>query len=56
MSKEEKMNIAKGIEAGRLLELYDNYTRDFNPIDYDKCETYNVIRDEILRRMKEATT
>ena len=50
MTKEEKENIARGISGTRLMELFLSYLDDFNPIDYDRCETYNVIKAEIIRR------
>lgn len=51
-SKQEKIEIAKGIEAESLVELLIGYATDFNPCDFDKCDTYEVIKAEVIRRMK----
>ena len=40
------------IEANRLLELYDYYSKNFNPVDYEMCDTYEEIKAEILRRLE----
>lgn len=52
LTLEEKREIARGIEAKKLLELYDMYGQQFDPLNDDYVETVNVIREEILRRMK----
>ena len=49
---ESKKDIAKTIEAKRLLELYDNYKADFDPLNSDTCETFDVIKAEIISRME----
>ena len=49
---EEKREIAKGIDGDTLLTLYDNCCRNFDPFNDDACETYNVIRSEILKRLQ----
>ena len=50
MTKEEKEKVASGLSGTRLMELFLSYLNNFNPIDYDMCETYNIIKAEIIRR------
>ena len=36
----------------QLLARYDWYCANFNPVDDDRCENYELVRAEILRRME----
>lgn len=35
----------------QLLDRYVWYIQNFNPIDEDRCEHYELVKAEILRRM-----
>ena len=43
---EEKNNILRGLSDDDLLETF------FNPCDDDSCESYELIKAEIIRRLK----
>ena len=48
---------AKNIEIIRadtpeqLVERFIWHIQNFNPIDYDRCDTYEMVKAEIIRRM-----
>ena len=48
---------AKNIEIIRtdtpeqLLERFVYYCQNFNPVDDDQCERYDMVKAEIIRRM-----
>ena len=51
MTREEKVEKVKAVDDGMLLECLINWAMTFNPCDPDKCENYEVVKAEILRRM-----
>lgn len=36
-----------------LIERYAWYVQNFNPVDFDRCDDYELVKAEILRRMGE---
>ena len=54
LTKPEKVAIAHNLTNERLLELFESYSTSYNPIDENTCETYEVLRAEMLNRMKGA--
>ena len=36
--------------GNHLLDGFDHYHRNFDPLDTDSCDTYKAIREEILKR------
>lgn len=53
MNTEEKRNKAKELTGALLIDAYDLYSRKFNPINDESVENYNIIREEIIRRLTE---
>jgi hypothetical protein len=51
MTREEKIEIVKDLTGDKLLEAYDTHVKTFNPFDYERIENYNIIKDEVLRRL-----
>ena len=47
----EKVAKAKTLTGIELMDAYDNYRDNFNPIDNDSVDNFNIIRVEILRRL-----
>lgn len=52
MTKDEKIKIAQELTGIDLLRAYDTYRDKFNPLDEEYVENYNIIRDELLNRLK----
>lgn len=52
MTKQEEFARLKNMDNIDLLKLYADYTVRFNPFDDDSIESYEVITQEILSRMK----
>ena len=55
MSREEKLALAKEMDNEELLRhlmLYAEYSNSFKTENKDDHETYRIIYDEILSRMK----
>ena len=53
MTTEEKKIKAKELTGALLMDAYDLYARQFNPINDESIENYNIIREEIIRRLSE---
>lgn len=34
-----------------LLDRFVGYVQNFNPVDYDRCDDYELVKAEVLRRM-----
>ena len=51
LTKEEKIAKVKAMSPEQLLESWKWYSKHFNPIDDDICESYEIVRVEILERM-----
>ena len=34
-----------------LLDRFVWYVQNFNPVDYDRCDDYELVKAELLRRM-----
>lgn len=49
---QEKREIVSKMSGVELLNCYDAYGKFFNPIDKDFCETYDIVRCEILYRLQ----
>ena len=35
----------------QLLERYNWYINNYNPVDFDRCADYELVKAEIMRRM-----
>ena len=51
MTREEKVEKIKTFTDTAVLDCYTHYVTHFNPVDADFCESYEVVKAEILRRM-----
>lgn len=51
MNHEEIQAKLKNLKADELLDAYKYYKNNFNPLDYDMCDTYDLIKDEIKYRL-----
>lgn len=53
MSTEQKVKVAEGLKAERLLELYEVYTDSGNLLctEEERKEVAQIIKAEILKRM-----
>lgn len=49
-SREERAELISTWSAEKLLEGYKAYCIGFNPLDDDVCDTFDLIRDEIIKR------
>lgn len=49
-SKEKRAELISTWSAEKLVEGYRAYCIGFNPIDYDVCDTLDLIRAEIIKR------
>ena len=59
MSNEKKSEIINKIsdmDNKKLLQTYVYYIQNFNPIDFDMCNTYEIVMNEILNRMDSSNT
>ena len=52
LSREEKIEKISKFTAEQLLNSFVLLLQNFNPIDYDMCETYELVKENILERMK----
>ena len=52
LTAEEKKAIIRKLSAVKLMEDYDAWQRTFNPLDFAHCETRDMIREEIVSRLK----
>lgn len=50
-TEQEKREIVAKADAEKLLKAYDYYKDNFNPIDADWVESYELIKEEMLKRM-----
>lgn len=56
MSRDEKIEVAKGLKSERLLELFFSYRMELEDVyDTDHAETFDIIKAEILSRMDKET-
>ena len=51
LTREQKEGMLKGYTDEWLLDCFANWAVNYNPADYEKCENYELIKAEILRRM-----
>lgn len=49
-SIEKRAELISTWSAEKLIEGYRAYCIGFNPIDYDVCDTFDLIRAEIIKR------
>lgn len=54
LSTNEKEEIIRAWPPEKLIDGYDFWQATFNPLDNEHCETRDLIRAEIIRRMKES--
>lgn len=52
MTLKEKRKCVERLSADDLFAAYETFHAQFNPFDEDFCETYEVIKGEIFRRVK----
>ena len=48
------ISIIKNDTNEQLIERFLWYVDNFNPVDDDRCETYEMVKSEILNRMRTA--
>ena len=51
LTKEQKIKKVESLDAEQLLGAFQYYEKNFNPIDDDCCESYSIIRAEIIKRL-----
>ena len=49
---EERINTLENLTGEDLLKLYDLMCDKFNPLDDYYCETYKLVRAEVLKRLE----
>ena len=49
-SKEKRAELISTWSGGKLIAGYKAYYSGFNPLDDDVCDTFDLIRAEIIRR------
>lgn len=52
MTKEEKIAKAKELTGEELLKAYDLYRDNFNPINDESIENFQIAKAELLNRLK----
>lgn len=50
MTTEKRRRVIELLDAKSLLEAYDKYSRNFNPIDEGIIETFELLKAEIIKR------
>ena len=50
-TREEKVEIVKGLSAEKLWMAYETYDYQFNPLNEESWENLDVCKEEINRRM-----
>ena len=53
MTREERLATVQSMDNVRLLNAYVFYIQNFNPVDDEAVFNHDIVKDEILRRMKE---
>ena len=54
MSEEKRNKMLEIVEKDTndyLLERFAWYIQNFNPCDFDRCDCYEIVKAEILKRM-----
>ena len=51
MSKTTKIETAKNLSGKDLIKALDWHRINFNPIDNDRCESYDILKDELIKRL-----
>lgn len=46
------LEILRGDTNEELLARFAWYVQNFNPVDEDRCDDYEMVKAEVLRRMK----
>ena len=54
MTLEEKRKITEKLSGADLIAAYKTYHAKFNPLDEDCCESFEVIKTEIVNRLLKA--
>ena len=49
--RQTNISIIRQDNNEQLLARYDWYIQNFNPVDEDRCENYELVKTEILRRL-----
>ena len=49
--RKERVEKLADMDGETLLENYDFYVRQFNPLDEEFCETFHLIKAEVLKRL-----
>ena len=52
MTFKEKKKCVEKLSADDLFAAYETFRTQFNPLDEDFCESFEVIKAEIYRRVK----
>ena len=52
MTREEKIEKAKTLTGEDLLKAYDLYRDNFNPINDESIENFQIVKEELLNRLK----
>lgn len=50
-TREEKVEILKGLVGEKLWSAYVTYSYKFNPCDDESCENLDLCKEEIARRL-----
>lgn len=51
MTREQKIEWLANADAQQLLSTYDFHSRNFNPFDEDTCESFELTKAEIIKRL-----
>ena len=51
MSIKEKREKLTKMSGQELIDAYNYYHCNFNPIDYELCDNYELVKNEIKRRL-----
>lgn len=54
MTLEEKRKTVEKLSGADLIAAYKTYHAKFNPLDEDCCESFEVIKTEIVNRLLKA--
>lgn len=51
LSNEVKRAMLKGLSNDEMLRYFIKLHDEYNPVDYDKCDTYELVKTMMLERM-----
>ena len=50
--RKEKIEKLVGMDGEKLADAYKWYVKNFNPLNFDRCDEFELVKAEIMKRLK----